>query len=88
MALKLNYEKNIEGFPSVSAKSYCKIDRVNANKSNAIAFVLYLSEDKSIVLGSKEISFAPSIEDGSKNFIAQAYDHVKTLPEFVGAEDI
>jgi len=88
MALKLNYEKNIEGFPPVFARSYCKIDRVTATKANAIAFVLYLSEDKSIVLGSKEISFVPSVEDGSKNFISQAYDHVKTLPEFSGAEDI
>jgi hypothetical protein len=87
MALKLHYQKSIEGFPSVSAKSYCKIDRVTATKANAVAFVLYLSEDKSIVLGGKEISFVPSVEDGSKNFIAQAYDYVKTLPEFLGAEN-
>jgi hypothetical protein len=87
MALKLNYEKSIEGFPSVSAKSYCKIDRVTASKASAVAFVLYLSEDKSIVLGSKEISFTPSVAEGSKNFIAQAYDYVKTLSEFLNAEN-
>ena len=87
MALKLNYRKSIEGFPSVSAPAYCKVERVSASKSNAAAFILYLSEDKSIVLGSQEISFAPSVEDGSKNFIAQAYVYVKTLPEFLGAEN-
>jgi hypothetical protein len=87
MALKLQYQKKIEGFPSVSARSYCKIDRVTASKENANAFVLYLSEDKSIVLGNEEISFKPSVEDGSKNFIAQAYDYVKTLPGFLGAEN-
>jgi hypothetical protein len=87
MALKLNYKKTIEGFPLVSVFSYCKVERVAASKANAVAFILYLSEDKSIVLGSEEISFKPSVEDGSKNFIAQAYDYVKTLPEFLGAEN-
>ena len=88
MALKLNYRKSIEGFPSVFAPAYCKVERVSASKSNAVASILYLSEDRSIVLGSQEISFAPSVEDGSKNFIAQAYDYVKTLPEFLGSENV
>ena len=87
MALKLSYKKTIEGFSSVSAASYCKVERVAASKANAVAFILYLSEDKSIVLGNKEISFTPSVEDESKNFIAQAYEYVKTLPEFLGAEN-
>ena len=88
MALKLNYRKSIEGFPSVSAPAYCKVERVSASKANAVASVLYLSENKSVVLGSQEISFVPSVDDGAKNFIAQAYDYLKTLPEFSGAENV
>jgi hypothetical protein len=30
-------------------------------------------------------SFAPDLN--GKNFIAQAYEHLKTLPEFAGATD-
>jgi hypothetical protein len=87
MAFKLNYQKNIEGFSPMFAMSYCRVDRVNAGKDNGTARVMYLSENKSLVLGVAEFSFVPSVEDISKNFIAQAYDYLKTLPEFANAVD-
>ena len=87
MAFKLNYQKNIEGFSPMFAMSYCRVDRVNAGKDNGTARVMYFSEDKSLILGIAEFAFVPSVADGAKNYIAQAYDYLKTLPEFAGAID-
>ena len=87
MALKVIYQKTLNGFPPVSTMSYCRVQRINAGKEAGTAVVAYLSEDKQIVLGNAEFVFAPSVADGAKNFIAQAYDHLKTLPEFTGAMD-
>ena len=32
-------------------------------------------------------AFRPSVEEGAENFIKQAYEYLKTLPEFEGATD-
>lgn len=34
-----------------------------------------------------EVKFAPNLESKQPNFIAQAYVHAKTLPEFSDAKD-
>jgi heptaprenylglyceryl phosphate synthase len=87
MALKIKLTKQIAGFPEVSAMSYCRVEKVNAIKNQASCSVTYFSEDKSQVIECVDLHFVPSVADGSKNHIAQAYDHLKTLPEFAGAED-
>jgi len=87
MALKVKYTKQIAGFPDVSAMSYCRVEKVNTIKNQAVCSVIYFTEDKVEMLGNAEFSFAPSVADGAKNHIAQAYDHLKTLPEFAGAID-
>lgn len=43
------------------------------------------ANDKSQSFSTRLVSFEP-LMDGS-NFIQQAYDHIKTLPEFSGAVD-
>lgn len=61
---------------------YIKVERVLASKTEG-------SADVSFASGSIKYSMAyqfPVSLDGS-NFIAQAYDHLKTLPEFVDAQD-
>lgn len=87
MALKVKYTKQITGFPEVSAMSYCRVEKVNTIKNQAVCFVIYFTENKSEMLGSNEFSFIPSVADNAKNHIFQAYDHLKTLPEFSGSED-
>jgi hypothetical protein len=87
MALKIKLTKQLAGFPEVSAMSYCRVEKVNAIKNQASCSVAYLSEDKSQLLESVDFQFVPSVADGAKNHIAQAYDHLKTLPQFAGAED-
>jgi hypothetical protein len=87
MAFKIKYTKHISGFPEVSAMSYAKVDKVNAAKDQAVCSVIYLSEDKKTMLGNADFFFKPSVENEAKNHIAQAYEHLKTIPEFESATD-
>ena len=70
------------GEVSVNMDAYIKVEAVEATKQSAKATVTYKDGDKFI---TKNFSFAPSLEES--NFIKQAYEHLKTLPEFSGAVD-
>ena len=61
---------------------YIKVVRVSGSKEKAVADVSFSSQNFS---GSKSYEFAPEMVD--KNFIAQAYEYLKTLPEFADAQD-
>lgn len=84
MALQGTYTKALEGFGDVSASTYAKISSIVATKQTGTATVTFLSADKTAVLETKEYTFTPSVEDGSSNFIAQAYIELAKLPEFSG----
>lgn len=73
------------GNQTADVECYIKVEKVDSSKESAVAAVKYTS-DKNAVL-SKSFKFTPSVADGAKNFIAQAYEHIKTLPEFAGAQD-
>jgi hypothetical protein len=66
----------------VTMNAYIKVERVNASKDSASADVSFTENDKKT---SSSYTFTPSL-DGD-NFIKQAYQHLKTLPEFAGATD-
>lgn len=68
---------------SVTDSVYIKVATVNAAKENAIATVTF-SSDK--ITGERQYNFQVNLN--SENFIAQAYEHLKTLPEFLGATDV
>lgn len=88
----------------VSHQFYCKVNKIYGSKYMVTFSLSYLSDDgvddnpdsetyqqpirgKSYVTG-KEYSFVPDNSDGAKNWLAQAYDHLKTLPEFASATDV
>lgn len=89
MALRKNIEFTPNGFDSAASLSnaYIKVDTVSGNKSTVEITVIIYSEknEQKLPAQAKKYTFAPSM--GNKNFIAQAYEHLKTLPEFDGAED-
>jgi hypothetical protein len=69
------------------ADAYWKVEQVIVSKTHGIAVV---SVSKNVdgmkhQLASQQFTFTPNL-NGS-NFIAQAYDHLKTMPEFAGATD-
>lgn len=67
---------------SVNMDAYIKVEAVDATKQSATATVTYKDGAKYL---TKQFVFAPSLEES--NFIKQAYEHLKTLPEFAGAID-
>ena len=64
---------------------YIKVESLAGDKVKVKASVTFTDETTGDQLMRKEYHFAPSMNDG--NFIAQAYAHLKTLPEFAGAAD-
>lgn len=90
MALQKNWQKKIDGFDSeLTAKNaYCKVATVNGSKSELTFEVHVFDAEKKNLIDRKFYSFAPSVEESSKNFIAQAYEHLKSLPDFSNAADV
>lgn len=66
----------------LSDSIYVKVMNVNASKENAVAHVTFTSDK---ISGERRYNFQVNLEGG--NFIKQAYEHMKTLPEFAGAVD-
>jgi hypothetical protein len=56
---------------------YIKVEGVSASKEIASASVSFTKDELSI---ARVYEFVPAMDGG--NFIAQAYEHLKTLPEF------
>jgi hypothetical protein len=68
----------------VSFSAYVKVVSVNGNKSEVFASVHFAGD---VAQFSKQYQVPVSVEAGAGNFIEQVYKHLKTLPEFAGAED-
>jgi hypothetical protein len=85
MAIKLNtISKTAQGFEVLGA--YCRVEDVKVTKASAYC-ILRKYKDNSGVLHFAEdgISYPYALDGG--NPIKQAYDYLKTLPEFAGATD-
>lgn len=73
--------------------AYHRIENVSGNKSNlAIQVNSYISQqaynEGVAPLDAKLYNFVPDTTDTAVNFIKQGYEHLKTLPEFIGAIDV
>ena len=73
-----------EGTRSLSLSTYIKVVSINGTKNEVNAIVSFTSEDKNLF---QQYQVPVSVEDSAPNFIAQVYEHLKTLPEFSGAEN-
>jgi hypothetical protein len=88
MALTKSVEKIVSGFDSklIASNAYWRIDKLEGNKTLMTALAnAYKDADSNVIIDSFLFSFVVQIE--GRNFIAQAYDHLKTQPEFAGATD-
>lgn len=72
--------------------SYMRISELTGNKESIkLTVKTYLSQEA--YLGSKApietrlYVFTPSVDEGSENFIRQAYLYLKSLPEYASAKD-
>jgi hypothetical protein len=85
MALKKDLtitKNNFEG-SLVAENAYWKVQKILGDKTLMAIEVSAFVQDVAVETISS--SFVPQID--GKNFIAQAYDHLKTMPEFAGAID-
>jgi hypothetical protein len=72
------------GTQRISFSAYIKVTSISGNKNQVKANVHFASDAAQF---TKQYQVPMSVEVGSVNFIAQVYEHLKTLEEFAGAED-
>lgn len=67
--------------------AYWKVEQVIVSKTHGIAVVSVSKNVDGVKnqLTSQQFTFTPNLN--GQNFIAQAYAHLKTLPEFADATD-
>lgn len=90
MAIITNWQKTVPGFSgALSASScYCKVATVTCDKLQGEAQISILSaapESGGVLLETISRVFALDLD--GPNPIKQAYEHLKTLPEFADAVD-
>lgn len=89
MALQKTFVKTQEPFSGSLeiSDAYWRVEKVEASKEQAIAVVSVNKKDGELIcmVDQKRYAFVATLY--GKNFISQAYDHLKTLPEFAGATD-
>ena len=85
MALQKTITATAFGQEIEIADSYIRVSRLDGSKASLSFSVDYLNGDAFV---KREVfQFEPSVDNGAANFIAQSYEHLKTLPEFADAVD-
>ena len=86
MAFRKDWTKTVNGFGELTLRNaYCKVTEINGSKYNLFVTLSVQNQEIDSVFDSCVYNFVPSLEGA--NFIAQAYDYLKTLPELKGATD-
>lgn len=86
MALSKSWKKEVNGFGEVTLNNaYCKISSFNGSKEQIIFMVSIQNKESENIFDQQIYTFVPSMSDS--NFIAQAYEYLKSLPEFANATD-
>jgi len=86
MALKKTETVSSDVIGDVQVSCYIKVTMVSADKTNVVANILFRKDNPDgAIIKSNRHSFAPNMQ--GENFIKQAYEHLKTLPDFANAVD-
>ena len=85
MAIQKSYTLTVCGKEVIFANAYCKVNKQEGTKDIVYFDVIFLTQKDGQKIDAKIYQFAPDLNGG--NFIKQAYEHLKTLPEFAGATD-
>lgn len=73
------------GTHKISFSAYVKVVEIYGNKEKVTATVNFKGEN--LAQYNKQYDVPMSVNDGAVNFIAQVYEHLKTLPDFSDAID-
>lgn len=86
MALKKQETVDVKLVGSVQVMSYIRVAHVAGTKHDVTANVMFHKDNASgEAFKAGNYKFSPDMNGG--NFIRQAYDHIKSLPEFTNAVD-
>jgi hypothetical protein len=85
MALKMEFTTD-NGFLVSKEDSYLKISHLSGNKSEMYSIIEYQNAARKNC-GTLTTTFIPNISVESGDFIHQAYEAFKLLPELATAED-
>jgi hypothetical protein len=86
MALKQQSTVDVKLVGSVQVTSYIRVAHIAGTKHQIIANVVSHKDNASgEAFKAGNYKFSPDMNGG--NFIRQAYDHIKSLPEFTNAVD-
>jgi hypothetical protein len=87
MALKMSITLTDSfGEPKVFADACLRVENVSGNKSRMmLEYKIYRRQKDSKVLKAACEKFVPALD--GENFIAQAYAHLKSMPDFAKAQD-
>lgn len=83
MALKMNVEKSVFGQVVNVPDVYFRVGNIIGNKNTVRFDVTGTCGDQDVE--TKNYQFKPSMD--GKNFVAQCYEHLKSLPEYANAQD-
>ena len=72
---------------NVYPNAYIKVVSTSVSKITSLAKVVIYENQAGQQTETKEFGFVSNIEDAAPNALAQAYKHIKNLPEFAGATD-
>ena len=86
MALSMTKTINVVNQSVVFQNAYASVQSINGAKNEMNAFVQTSVEKNGAVIDVLVFKFPYSYES-NKNVIQQAYEHLKTLPEFANATD-
>ena len=89
MALQKTFSKTQEPFNGQLEipDAYWRVEKIEASKTESCFFVSVNKKTDNLVRLIEQKRYAFTVDLNGKNFIAQAYEHLKTLPEFAGAVD-
>jgi hypothetical protein len=73
-----------DGEKTLALLTYIKVESINGTKNEVNALVSFTADDKSFF---NQYQVPVSVSSDALNFIAQVYEHLKTLPELAGAEN-
>jgi hypothetical protein len=87
MALKKSMSLTNNFGDQTQIDCYVRATEVNCSKLHGVVKIALLRDGTERVLENRDILFDVSVAPGAKNIWEQAYDHLKTLPEYAGATD-
>lgn len=73
------------GDDKIIKDAYIQVSAISGGKQGMLAHVDVFNLEKTKVVRQEALDFKPLLD--GKNFIAQAYDHLKTLTAYAGAVD-